>query len=136
MISKLIDDGVFEHIGKIKSLKVILDAPVRGKGLDHLKNLPNLRELDLAETVITPTNLQGLTGFNPKSLQIPEISMTDLGLEYYLAATQGQSSIDLSDWRYLKGRGYLTCNLGYNRLTERYRLDKSYDVVKGFRFFH
>ncbi|MBH58164.1 MAG: hypothetical protein CMJ82_13385, partial [Planctomycetaceae bacterium] len=41
VISKLIDDGVFEHIGKIKSLKkLVLDAPVRGKGLDHLKNLP------------------------------------------------------------------------------------------------
>jgi len=133
--SNLVDDSVLEHLGKIDSLKkLVIDAPIYGKGLHHLKNLNNLTELDIAYTKVTAENLIELAGCNLETLQIPELSKSDLGLEHYFASTKGRQFIDLDDWNNLKGPGlsHLQAWLQSSQKESPW-LDESYEVVKGFR---
>ena len=68
-------------------------------GLVHLKALRGLQSLDISFWKVTDTELSSLQGMKLKSLPIPASTTTRIGLENYLAALETMPNVlDLSDW--------------------------------------
>eukprot|EP00913_Durusdinium_trenchii_P035299 g33029.t1 len=65
----LIDDSALKHIQEMKGMRRLLlqNTKITNKGLEHLKDLPNLIYLDLRENAVTDDGLKHLAGI--KSLE-------------------------------------------------------------------
>ncbi len=131
ILSDEIDDQVMPYIAKIKSLKSLtIVGNITDQGFKSFEQMQQLTYLDVGKTVSTNrgmeylsklTNLESLVvpegvtarglvhlqQLQLKSLILPAVAKTDLGLEYYVAACEPQPQIDLTSWEGMQGPGLI-----------------------------
>ncbi len=94
-----VTDAGLEHLRGLTSLEELnlRFTQVTDAGLEHLKGLNSLNELDLSDTQVTDAGLKHLKGLNSlEVLHIHDTQVTDVGLEHFKGLTS-LKKLDLND---------------------------------------
>ena len=109
-LRNLLGDDFFSHVGIVE----LTGREITDAGLEHLKNLTQLKELRIGYTEVTDVGLEHLKGLTQlQQLDLGGTKITDAGLEHVKELTQLQ-------WLYLDDTGVtdagLQCRIGSTQL--------------------